>query len=76
MGKEKEKWVLYVNVYDGSGVDDGRIRYFNSLEDCIDYVFDELDGEKVELIKGKEEYTIEHGDTEYVIQKRKVVKPW
>ena len=46
-----KKITVKILVYNSHGADDGLIKNFNSLEDALDYIFEELDGEIVELYK-------------------------
>jgi len=47
----KRRVVVEVVVYDTNGADDGTVKEFGSLKEALDYVFEELEGRRVELMK-------------------------
>jgi len=43
-----------LTIYDSHGADDGLTKKFNSLREALNYIFEELEGESVELCKTSE----------------------
>ena len=68
------KVILEVRVWDSLGVDDGIIKEFDSLEEALNYVFSDLEGERVEIYKCSHRFSDEYvyrsqeRDVEYVIE--------
>jgi len=59
-----------VLIYDSHGVDDGLTKEFSSLRDALDYVFEELGEEPVELCKNSTNeyaFTLSNEHIEYQI---------
>ena len=65
MPKVTKRVIVKILIYDSHGVDNGLTKEFNSLRDALDYIFEELDEEPVELCKtSTNEYvfTVEDSD--------------
>ena len=57
-----------VLIYDTCGVDDEKIQEFSSLKDALEYVFDSLEDEEVELQRTPEGFSFYSDDVEFLIE--------